>query len=86
MSAAPSGGSSTPPVSIPRVDATRATAQLRLSTSSDAGVPIEKIAGLVGHNATTTTEAVYRKQIRPVVVGGAEVMDRLFSRPEAPDA
>jgi hypothetical protein len=32
------------------------------------------------------TETVYRKQIRPVVVGGAEVMDRLFSRPEAPDA
>ncbi len=43
----------------------RATAQLRLAYS-DAGVPIEKIARLVGHTGTTTTETVYRKQIRPV--------------------
>jgi hypothetical protein len=51
-----------------------------LSTSSDAGVPIEKIARLVGHIGTTTTETVYRKQIRPVVTGGAEVMDQLFPK------
>ena len=51
-----------------------------VSTSSDAGVPIEKIARLVGHTGTTTTETVYRKQIRPVVIGGAEVMDSLFPR------
>jgi hypothetical protein len=44
---------------------------------SDAGVPVEKIARLVGHIATTTTETVYRHQIRPVVMGGAEVMDQL---------
>jgi integrase len=50
------------------------------SRSSDAGVPIEKIARLVGHTGTATTETVYRKQIRPVVVGGAEVMDGLFPR------
>ena len=49
-----------------------------VSLMSDAGVPIEKIARLVGHTGTTTTETVYRKQIRPVVVGGAEVMDTLF--------
>jgi hypothetical protein len=47
---------------------------------SDAGVPIEKIARIVGHTGTTTTETVYRKQIRPVVIGGAEVMDSLFPR------
>jgi hypothetical protein len=34
----------------------------------------------VGHTGTTTTETVYRKQIRPVVIGGAEVMDSLFPR------
>jgi hypothetical protein len=45
---------------------------------SDAGVPIEMIARLVGHTGTTTTETVYRKQIRPVVMGGAQVMDSLF--------
>jgi len=41
------------------------------------------------HSGTATTEAIYRKQIRPVIIGGAEVMDRLFPRdsPEAgPDA
>ena len=45
---------------------------------SDAGVPIEKIARLVGHSDTTTTETIYRKQIRPVITGGAEVMDLIF--------
>jgi integrase len=49
-----------------------------VSLMSDAGVPIEKIARLVGHTGTTTTETVYRKQIRPLVMGGAEVMDSLF--------
>jgi hypothetical protein len=47
---------------------------------SDAGVPIEKIARLVGHTGTATTELVYCKQIRPVVTGGAQVMDSLFPR------
>ena len=51
-----------------------------VSLMSDAGVPIEKIARLVGHTGTTTTETVYRKQIRPVVIGGADVMDSLFPR------
>jgi integrase len=54
-----------------------------VSLMSDAGVPIEKIARLVGHTGTTTTETVYRKQIRPVVMGGAEVMDSLFPRRDA---
>ena len=49
-----------------------------VSLMSDAGVPIEQIARLVGHTGTTTTETVYRKQIRPVVTGGAGVMDNLF--------
>ena len=30
------------------------------------------------HSGTATTEAIYRKQIRPVITDGAEVMDRLF--------
>ena len=51
-----------------------------VSLLSDAGVPVEKIARLVGHGGTATTELVYRKQIRPVVTGGAEVMDELFPR------
>jgi len=49
-----------------------------VSLLSDAGVPIERISLLVGHSGTTTTETIYRKQIRPVITEGAEVMDRLF--------
>jgi integrase len=42
------------------------------------GVPLERISRLVGHSDTTTTETVYRHQIRPVVQGGAEIMDEIF--------
>lgn len=49
-----------------------------VSLLSDGGVPIEQIARLVGRSSTSTTERVYHHQIRPVVQGGAEVMDRLF--------
>jgi integrase len=49
-----------------------------VSLLSDAGVPIESIAQLVGHRSTIVTETVYRKQLRPVLTGGAQVMDGLF--------
>jgi integrase len=49
-----------------------------VSLLSDDGVPLEDIARLVGHSGTAVTEAVYRKQIRPVLLGGAQVMDRIF--------
>ena len=49
-----------------------------LSLLSDDDVPIEHISRLVGHSGTTTTETIYRKQIRPVIVHGADVMDRIF--------
>jgi integrase len=57
-----------------------------ISLLSDAGVPIEQISRLVGHSGTTTTETVYRKQIRPVIVHGADVMDRLLPEERAADA
>ena len=49
-----------------------------VSVLSDEDVPIEKISDLVGHKDQTTTETVYRHQIRPVVLRGAEAMDRIF--------
>jgi integrase len=49
-----------------------------VSLMSDAGVPVEHIARLVGHSGTTTTETIYRKQIRPVLIEGADAMDRIF--------
>ncbi|WTX92529.1 tyrosine-type recombinase/integrase [Streptomyces sp. NBC_00637] len=38
-----------------------------VSLSSDHGIPLETIALLVGHSSQATTEAVYRKQLRPVI-------------------
>ena len=41
-------------------------------------MPIEQISRLVGHSGSTTTETIYRKQIRPVLVRGADTMDVIF--------
>jgi hypothetical protein len=46
-------------------------------------VPLEDIARLVGHSGTAITEAVYRKQIRPVIEQGATAMNRIFPRRKA---
>jgi hypothetical protein len=45
---------------------------------SHRGVSIEEIARLVGHASTRTTEVVYRRELRPVITTGAEIMDELF--------
>jgi integrase len=52
---------------------------LFVSVLSDAGIPVEQIAQLVGHSGTTVTELVYRHQPRPVIQTGATVMDSLFA-------
>ena len=59
-------------------------AQSLAALLSDAGMPIEQISRLVGHSGTSTTETIYRKQIRPVIVQGADAMDLIFpaGRPE----
>jgi integrase len=49
-----------------------------VSLLSHRGVPIEEIARLVGHASTRTTEIVYRRELRPVITTGAEIMDELF--------
>jgi integrase len=51
-----------------------------VSLMSHQGVSIEEIARLVGHASTRTTEVVYRRELRPVITTGAEIMDQLFSR------
>jgi integrase len=50
-----------------------------VSLLSDDGMPIEHIARLVGHTSTAVTETVYRQQIRPVIIEGAEAMDQIFN-------
>jgi integrase len=49
-----------------------------VSLLSARGVPVEAIALLAGHNQTATTELVYRHQIVPALMRGAEVMDQIF--------
>jgi integrase len=46
---------------------------------SHQGVSIEEIARLVGHASTRTTEIVYRRELRPVLTTGAEIMDTIFT-------
>ena len=50
-----------------------------VSLMSHQGVSIEEIARLVGHASTRTTEVVYRRELRPVITTGAEIMDQLFT-------
>jgi integrase len=51
-----------------------------VSLLSHHGVSIEEIARLVGHASTRTTEVVYRRELRPVITTGAEIMDQLFKQ------
>jgi integrase len=48
------------------------------SLLSAAGVPLELIADVLGHDGTRMTGAVYRHAVRPSVKAGVEPMERLF--------
>jgi len=41
-------------------------------------VPVEEIARLAGHASSRTTEVINRRELRPVITTGAEVMDQIF--------
>ena len=45
---------------------------------SASGVPVEEIARIAGHASTRTTEVVYRRELRPVLTAGAELMDKIL--------
>jgi integrase len=70
-------------VDVPGIDPAEWTPrELRhsfVSVLSDAGIPVEQIAQLVGHRGTTVTELVYRHQLRPVIQTGVTVTDELFA-------
>ncbi len=52
-----------------------------VSMMSYQGVPVEEIPRLAGHASSRTTEVIYRRELRPVITTGAEVMDQIF-RPD----
>ena len=49
-----------------------------VSMTSYQGVPVEEIARPAGHASSRTTEVVYRRELRPVITIGAEIMDQIF--------
>lgn len=49
-----------------------------VSMMSYQGVRVEEIARLAGHASSRTTEVIYRRELRPVITTGAEVMDQIF--------
>jgi site-specific recombinase XerD len=51
-----------------------------VSILSAGGVPVEEIARMAGRKQTSTTELVYRRELRPALTAGAEVMDTVFTR------
>jgi hypothetical protein len=55
-------------------------------TGLASAVPIEHISRPAGHSSTATTETTYGKQIRPVIVPGADIMDRIFPGGQIPKA
>jgi integrase len=50
-----------------------------VSLMSHNGVSTGEIARLVGHTSSRTTEVVYRRELRPVITTGAEIMDKVFT-------
>jgi integrase len=51
-----------------------------VSIMSEYGVPVEEIARVVGHaGGSSVTERVYRKELRPVITTGAEIMDTILA-------
>jgi integrase len=46
--------------------------------SNHAGLSVEEIARLVGHATTSVTQKVYRFELRPMIIEGADAMDRLL--------
>jgi site-specific recombinase XerD len=54
-----------------------------VSLMSHSGVSSEEIARLVGHSSTRVTETVYRRELRPVITTGAEVMDQVFGNADS---
>lgn len=49
-----------------------------VSLMSHSGVPVEEITRLAGHSSSRTTEVIYRRELRPVITTGAEVLDRVY--------
>ena len=57
-----------------------------VSLLSAAGVPIEEIADLVGHDGTRMTTGIYRHILSPVIDSGVQAMDEMFGTEAGSDS
>lgn len=48
--------------------------------SNHGGLSLEEISRLVGHATTTVTQKVYRQELRPMLIEGADAIDRLLAQ------
>jgi hypothetical protein len=51
----------------------------RCADASVGSILVEEIVRRTGHQQTSPTEPVHRRELRPVIATGAEVIDRIFS-------
>jgi len=49
-----------------------------VSVMSESGVAVAEIARLTGHYSSRTTETIYGHELRPVIITGADVTDKIF--------
>ena len=49
-----------------------------VSIASALGASEETIADMVGHATTSTTRRIYRRELRPVIVGGADLIGEWY--------
>jgi hypothetical protein len=49
-----------------------------VSVMTESGVAVEVITRLAGHSSSRTTKTIYRPELRPVIITGADVMDKIF--------
>ncbi|MGB6579560.1 MAG: hypothetical protein WBF34_16750 [Streptosporangiaceae bacterium] len=45
---------------------------------SESGVAVAEIAWSAGHSGSGATETIYRRELRPVITTGTDVMDKIF--------
>jgi len=51
---------------------------MRSSRSCPNRASVEEIARLAGHSISRTTEVIYRRELRPAITTGGDVMDQIF--------
>ena len=63
------------------IEGLRAPWELRhtfVSVMSESGIAVAEITRLTGHSSARTTQTIYRHELRPVIITGADAMNKIF--------